>query len=181
MMDSHNMYTTMSIASIGPATVEQPVKRSLPGLGHSIYNILQYSNISSYLHVHGFIGRKTNDVSDIDGAIFTSKFEKYVNKPQHNAAEIPGSYPKQLIRPLDAAERNRPDFTLAVDDIEGTRFSIRDRMLSTKRHVDPLKPEYNLPSFTIAVPMEPRFIRDTMTTIGKLQLRASMVHVFNCA
>lgn len=53
-------------------------------------------------------------------------------------------------------------FVFLLDDIEGTRYTIRDRMLRTERHVDPLMPQYKLPGFVCAEPYQPKFIHDNI-------------------
>eukprot|EP01035_Chromulina_nebulosa_P017405 gene17405-22954_t len=131
-MSQDEEYLTLSIASIGPAT--------LP-------------NVSTKVHAL----HKTNDISDIEGSKYESKYEKYTNKPAYNPLDVPGSQPRQLIKP-----RNGPNYSLYIDDIEGSRYAIRDKMLLSKRHIDPLVPEYKLPSYIPAIPYEQKFIRDNI-------------------
>ena len=40
------------------------------------------------------------------------------------------------------------------------RFVIKDRMMKTNRHVNPLEPEYSLPSYATAEIPETKFIKD---------------------
>jgi len=134
-MDSDvDFYTSMSNTSFGPSTLPKSV---------SIINQIQT--------------RKINDVSDIDGAQATNKFSRVRFKPDFTSnADIPGTVPKILHRTT-----NKPDNTLNVDDIDGARHFIRDRMLTTNRHINPLEPNYKLPSFNKPDPYIPKFIRDS--------------------
>lgn len=57
-------------------------------------------------------------------------------------------------------DTNKPDRQLYHDDIEGS--NPRNKWLfRTTRCIDPLEPEYTLPSFTIAPPIAPKFTRDS--------------------
>ena len=51
---------------------------------------------------------------------------------------------------------------LNVDDIEGAKAKYRDRFFDTKRHVDPLQPDYQLPSYKLAPVDPPKFVKDPM-------------------
>ena len=132
-MSDPDQYVTMSIASLGASTLTQ---RNNPN----------------------FVERKTNDISDIEGTCYASKYEKYSHKQPYQSSDIPGSTPKQLIRTL----KNVTDNTLQVDDIPGTRFFIRDKMLATKRSINPLNPQYNLPKFKQIDSLKTHFIRDNI-------------------
>jgi len=55
----------------------------------------------------------------------------------------------------------KPDFTLKLDDIEGARPKRRTSHLG-KRCVNPLTPEYSLPTFKHVEPIIPRFRRDNI-------------------
>ena len=128
-------WQTLSCTSLGPATLEDQKRPPRP-----------------------FAVKATNNVSDIDGARSTLPYaDRYSNKPQPSSADIAGSVPRPLTH-----SRNVRDLSLYIDDIEGTRHSIKDRMMRTKRHVNPLVPEYDLPTFVPArVPAFP-FLRETM-------------------
>ena len=105
-----------------------------------------------------FAIKDTNNVSDIEGARSTVPYAmRYSNKPQPSSADIAGS----VSRPLTHS-RNVRDLCLYIDDIDGTRHSIKDRMMRTKRHVNPLVPEYDLPSYVPARLPEAPFMRETM-------------------
>lgn len=120
-MMSDDSYLTLSITSPGPATLAQPEKKQVAP-------------------------RNPCDISDIDGASAQPKYKLYANKPIFLNSDIPGAQPKQLIR-----GRNVRDNSLYIDDIEGTRRTIKDRMMRTNRHVNPLEPDYPIPSY---VPIE---------------------------
>ena len=72
-------------------------------------------------------------------------------------SDVEGSTSKPLTK-----TRNCRDNSLYIDDIEGTRHTIKDRMMRTNRHVDPLQPNYVLPSYTSSMYAEPKFIRDNI-------------------
>jgi hypothetical protein len=131
---AHNpeQYVSMSIASLGDSTL--PRQSNKP-----------------------FQEKKINDVSDIDGARSGPKYQHFFNKPQFLQSDVQGSTSK----PLSWA-RNVRDNSLYIDDIDGTRHSIKDRMMRTGRHVDPLAPSYPLPSFVPAEDPVPKFIKDSM-------------------
>lgn len=123
-------YETMSIASIGAPTLPKEQRRQ-------------------------FAGRPTNDTSDIEGSRPGNNYEKYANKPQFLQSDVDGSTSKQLIH-----TRNTPDLSLSIDDIPGTRHTIKDRMLRTRRVVNPLVPDYDFPKYTTCAPEVPKFIKD---------------------
>jgi len=52
---------------------------------------------------------------------------------------------------------------MRVDDIDGAQARIRDKMLLTKRQINPMVPDYKLPTTHMAPVHEPRFIRDQMS------------------
>lgn len=104
-----------------------------------------------------FAIKKTNDVSDIEGASSHSRYAKFYGKPQFQQSDVPGSTSKALTH-----SRNCRDLQLYLDDIEGTRHAIKDRMMRTQRHVNPLVPEYPLPTYLPVEHVEPKFIRDTL-------------------
>lgn len=103
-----------------------------------------------------FATKDTMNVSDIEGARTKHRFP-HTNKPPMLQSDVPGSTSKVLCR-----GRNCRDNSLYIDDIEGTRHSVKDRMLRSGRHVNPLVPEYPLPSYgQMEYPVN-KFIRDTM-------------------
>ncbi|KAJ0395635.1 hypothetical protein P43SY_003291 [Pythium insidiosum] len=84
----------------------------------------------------------TNDVSDIAGARPLLKDHVYVNKPHfHEPSDIAGSCSKEL----HPRHRSSPQPS-------GFR---------TNRVVNPMQPEYKLPSFQAAPPLIPKFLRDS--------------------
>lgn len=126
----------MSITSYGPST--------LPKEGNKLLSRFQE--------------KKTNDVSDIDGARSQPKYKHYFSdKPAFMPSDVEGSTSKPLTH-----TRNTRDNSLYIDDIEGTRFVIKDRMMKTNRHLNPLEPEYNLPSYASAEIPETKFIKDPL-------------------
>lgn len=85
----------MSITSYGPST--------LPKEGNKL--------------LARFQEKKTNDVSDIEGARSQSKYKHYfTDKPAFLPSDVEGSTSKPLTH-----SRNTRDNTLYIDDIEGTR------------------------------------------------------------
>ena len=99
--------------------------------------------------------RQINNVSDIEGA--TSKLTRLFVKPDFMSnRDIEGSTSKILHH-----SRNVMDKSLYVDDIDGARHFIKDRMLTTKRVTDPINPTYKLPSFPAPEPYIPRFVNNS--------------------
>ncbi len=130
-----DMYTAMSITSAGACTLPD-----------------QKAPVRNYSE------RIVNRTDDIEGATSSIPYaERFSNKPT-NLGFIQGSISKSLTH-----TRNVRDLSLYIDDIDGTRHSIKDRMMRTKRHVNPLVPEYNLPSYVPSDIPEPKFIRDTLS------------------
>jgi len=133
MQDGDERYYSMSITSFGPSTLPQRDKPALET-------------------------RKINDTADIEGATRTTTlYERYGNKPAFQQTDVAGSAPKALTH-----ARNCRDNSLYVDDIEGTRAKALDKMATTRRRVNPLEPEYPLPSYIPVEPHEPKFLRHTM-------------------
>lgn len=123
------MYTSLSVATLGPATLPKS-STELKDLSHC------YST-------------ETFNSSHSKKSLF--------NKPDfHSTSDIEGAAPKQTKNP------NYQSKVLVIDDIEGTRARVRDRMHLTSRSVNPLNPEYKLPSFVEPEPYVPKFLRDTM-------------------
>jgi hypothetical protein len=125
-------YTTMSIMSFGASTLPKPTQAR-------------------------FEEKKTNFVSDIDGAKSGPKYKLYFDKPLPQQSDVDGSTSKPLTK-----TRNCRDNSLYIDDIEGTRHTIKDRMMRTNRHVNPLDPQYKLPSYEASAYPTPRFLKDSM-------------------
>jgi hypothetical protein len=126
-------YYSMSITSFGPSVLPQKDKPQLET-------------------------RKINDNADIEGATRTTTlYEKYGNKTQFLQSDIPGSMSKSLTH-----TRNCRDNSLYIDDIEGTRAKALNKMATTRRRVNPLEPEYPLPSYIPVDHHEPKFLRHTM-------------------
>ena len=81
-----------------------------------------------------------------------------INKPDYSlsVADILGA----STRPSKHTNENSK--LLMVDDIDGTRAKISNRMLHTNRHVNPLNPAYSLPAYNPADPVVPHFTKDSM-------------------
>lgn len=123
---------SMSIGSLGPSTLPRS------------------SSARAY--------RIANDASEVENASrTTTQYERFSNKPSFLQSDIIGSTSKPLTR-----TKNTRDNCLYTDDIDGARPRVTDRMMITKRRVNPLQPEYDLPSFETVKPYEPKFIRHTM-------------------
>ncbi|RLN95159.1 hypothetical protein BBJ28_00017858 [Nothophytophthora sp. Chile5] len=101
--------------------------------------------------------RATNDVSDIVGARPLLKNRVCVNKPHfYDAHDIKGSVSKEL----------HPQHRLVGSDDRFKQLPIEGSTpqpagFRTDRVVNPLAPSYQLPSFTSAPPLEPKFLRDS--------------------
>lgn len=135
-MSNLDMYTTTNIMSFGSPVLENGGK-----------------NPPRY-----FETRETNKTRDIDGAVPDVKYGKYVNKPNlFEPSDIDGAKPKRIEK-----TRNVPDNSLYVDDIDGARTFIKDKMLRTGRHVNPLVPVYSLPSYQTYSHEHPKFLRNTL-------------------
>ena len=96
---------------------------------------------------------------DIEGAsprsnsIFTNKIDYTLKKE-----DIEKASPKQII----PEKTNKPNFNLSNKDIEGTE-PIGHHCFNTNRHVDPLNPDYPLPSCHDKYPLPvPMFLRNTL-------------------
>ena len=97
----------------------------------------------------------------------------YYNKPSFfGTADIDGAQPKR------AHQRRVPGDNLNVSDIDGASVLIKDKFLHTKRHEDPLQPNYKLPSCKVVPPPEPRFIKDTMAVDDIDGTRSSVKTVY---
>lgn len=131
MDETFNNYQTMSITSLGPITLDQGQTNPFAA------------------------AKSTNFLDDIEGARTKSKHNQFTNKKPFLQSDVQGSTSKQLIR-----ARNCRDNSLYIDDIDGTRHTIKDRMMRTNRHIDPLMPAYPLPSYAADSHVVPRFIKD---------------------
>ncbi|KUF88570.1 hypothetical protein AM587_10007869 [Phytophthora nicotianae] len=101
--------------------------------------------------------RVTNDVTDIRGTRPLLKNHMYVNKPHfYDVHDIKGSTSMEL-HPKNWRAGSEDRFKQLP--IEGT--TSRPAGFRTERVVNPLQPNYKLPSFTKAPPIEPKFLRDS--------------------
>lgn len=121
-----NMYETTSITSPGRPTLFDQKRIPKP-----------------------FEVKEMNKIDDIPGTKAHNKWNNFATKPQFDAArDLPESVPKKA-----SQSRNVPDRQLMVNDIDGAQYSTGGGMESTNRCLDPLQPEYNLPSFTVPMNM----------------------------
>jgi len=107
-----------------------------------------------------FVGRGSNDVSDIEGARPTQKMNRFTKKPNYtyDISDIQGTRPLPLHR-----ETNSVDYTLKHDDIEGSRpRGATHQNVRAKNPVDPLVPNYKLPTYELPPDGTPKFLRDTL-------------------
>ena len=117
------MYTSMSITSPGPCLLSDQ------------------KNIQKE-----FATRNINSVRDIDGAYASDRLAKFETRPQFLAER---DFPESLPKPLTHT-RNVPDRSLMVEDIDGAQFTLGGGMDRTNRHVNPLNPNYKLPSYHVS-------------------------------
>ena len=83
--------------------------------------------------------------------------KSYRNRPCFfGTSDIDGAQPKR------SHQRSVPGDILRVNDIDGASVMIKDRFLHTKRHGDPLQPNYKLPSCKVVPPHETKFVKDPM-------------------
>jgi len=103
--------------------------------------------------------RATNSIADILGARPAQKMNKFTNKPNsYDVSDIYGTRPLALHR-----ETNSVDYTLKHDDIDGARprgCYIKNGRSSNP--VDPLVPNYKLPSYKLEEEAPSKFLRDTL-------------------
>jgi len=91
--------------------------------------------------------------------VFATEQSKRVltNRPKFSdISDIDGAHPKLT------KQRNYESKILHVDDIDGAKAKYRDRFFDTKRNVDPLQPEYKLPSYKVEPLAPPKFVKDAM-------------------
>lgn len=97
----------------------------------------------------------------------------YHNKPCFfGTGDIEGAQPKR------AHQRRVPGDNLRVSDIDGASVLIKDKFLHTKRHEDPLQPNYKLPSCKLVPPTEPKFVKDSMSVDDIDGTRSSVKTVY---
>jgi hypothetical protein len=132
------MATTMSLATSGACTIPNSRQDFLKSL-----------------KLGPAAGRPTNQVLDIDGARPAPGAGRYTNKQTYyEPSDIRGARPSTLVR-----DTNAIDFSMKLDDIDGARP--KPYTFKTNREVNPLMPEYKLPSAAMADPTVPKFIRDS--------------------
>jgi hypothetical protein len=102
------------------------------------------------------------------------KTQNYYNKPCFfGTGDIDGAQPKRV------HQRSVPQNNLRLDDIEGASVLIKDKFLHTKRHEDPLQPNYKLPSYKIMPAHESKFIKDTLNVDDIDGTRSSVKTVYS--
>lgn len=100
--------------------------------------------------------RDTVGVADIDGAQPYNRISHLTGKPDHhNVTDIAGTSSMRLHK-----DTNKPDRNLFHDDIEGS-FPRKHSFQNRGRQVDPLNPQYKLPSYKWVPPPTPKFTRDS--------------------
>ncbi|GBG25179.1 Hypothetical Protein FCC1311_013962 [Hondaea fermentalgiana] len=99
--------------------------------------------------------RETNDVSDIEGAAPAQRWTRWEKPNLFTTRDIEGAQPKKL----HVKRNNKPDSS-STADIDDAKPRIK--VFRTKRVVNPLNPEYELPQAKLAPMQEPRFLRDSM-------------------
>ena len=127
--DGFGMYSTMSIASLGPATFPPPRRYT----------------------------RSRNAAEFLSPALDDRK-RPVLLKPDllMDISDIPGTRSKILHHPRQGYA---PEIFVgynARSDIICPNY-----MLKTKRHIDPLAPEYPLPAYEPALPVIPKFVLDS--------------------
>lgn len=95
----------------------------------------------------------TNRTDDIEGAHPLLKEYQYTNRQDlYNVNDIDGAQPRKLTKELNES------FLLRTNDIEFAQPRCVE--FRTNRHINPIDPEYKLPSYTTAPIPKPKFIRD---------------------
>ena len=102
------------------------------------------------------IKRETNQTNDIFGAQPFHRYTQFRNKPSfsHNG-DIEGSRSITLHKSL----RNKVDRQLLTNDIDGAQS--HPKTFHTNRCINPLVPQYQLPSFEAHPAHETKFVRDS--------------------
>ncbi|CAM9740433.1 unnamed protein product, partial [Choristocarpus tenellus] len=130
-------FMTMNLMSSGPCTIAK--------------DFTSYGRAVRRLNT-----RDHHSTSDVDGAQPFSRTNILKNKPNfHNVADISGTQSVRLHQ-----NTNKPDRALYLDDIEGSRPRNK-ALFRTVRCINPLVPEYNLPTFAAAPVVVPKFTRDS--------------------
>jgi hypothetical protein len=117
--------------------------------------------------------KETNKTSDVDGA--QPSITPVWKKPDlWDNSDVSGAQSMKLHR-----SRNVENTSLKVDDIDGAQAKIRDKMLLTKRSINPMEPNYKLPSCTPAAHEEPRFLRNTLNIDDIEKARPTIPRVYD--
>lgn len=104
-----------------------------------------------------------NRTNDIEGAQPELRHLRYCNqRPNlYHTGDIGKAQPSTLHR-----DTNSQDYTLHLDDIEGAHP--KPYTFKTQRLVDPMNPEYKLPTTQLAAHPQPKFVRDAYS-IGDIE------------
>lgn len=86
-------------------------------------------------------------------------FPRTHTRSSHSVTSVADIFGASSSKPII---RSNPSNPLNVDDIEGAKARVRDKFHMTNRHINPLIPEYPLPSYKTSDPYENRFIKDSM-------------------
>lgn len=125
-------YESMSIAASGNPCLEQATKKV-------------------------FQERITNYLEDIDGSQHKNKYEKFYR----DTIIMNSTGDDSIISRNKQTRRENVRDALFIDDIDGVRRRVKDKMIETKRCINPLEPDYKLPEIEIRVHTPPRFLRDS--------------------
>lgn len=152
---NNDQYESMSIASFGASTLLEPKYNSK---SHTTSIFGTDDNIKQFYQT-----KITNYIDDIDGATVKNKYERFCNKTLPNLNDQ-YSLMNESISSHKKILKNTTQIrdTMNIDDIEGTRTRVKNGMVKTKRHVNPLEPNYDLPTYVSKPATPPKFLRDTL-------------------
>ena len=151
-MEALEPFESLSIASFGASTLPQPKHYRQNQIFDTDDSIKQF-----------YQTKITNYIDDIDGATVKNKYERFYNKTLPNLHDNNSlnyvSSTKQLLQ-----NRRQIRDVMNIDDIDGTRMKVVKGIVTTKRHVNPLEPIYDLPKYAERAITPPKFLRDTLNT-----------------
>ena len=93
---------------------------------------------------------------DIEGAYYTPQ-KLFIRDTNLNINDIPGTKTKPMV---DKSIPPKDHFS--INDIDGAKPKIQRQLPHSKRMINPVDPEYELPSYEISNNPIPKFLRDTM-------------------
>jgi hypothetical protein len=146
-------FESLSIASFGSSTLPQPKSLYRPQ-NHQVFDT--DDNIKQFYQT-----KITNYIDDIDGATRKNKYERFYNKTLPN---IQAENSLNFVSPTKRLLHNRRQIRdiMNIDDIDGTRMKVVKGIVTTKRHVNPLEPVYDLPKYIEPEAIPTKFLRDTL-------------------